>query len=124
MNDGSTNTLEYLQLSILTATREQIKFVLSTILAHVRDTTLGPIYAHCWNGWHASGLTATYALRQFCGLTASEGVNYWNLNTDGNNGSSYESVRDKIRAFQPFADLSLSAKEKADLCPHPQTLKF
>jgi len=124
MNDGSTNTLEYLQLSILSASREQIKSVLSTFLAHVRDPNLGPIYAHCWNGWHASGLTATYALRQFCGLSASEGVNYWNLNTDGNNGSSYEGVRDKIRAFLPFADLNLSAKEKADLCPDAQTLKF
>lgn len=124
MNDGSSNTLVYKQVSILQANTSKVYEVLSLMLQHVRNPSLGPIYAHCWNGWHASGLTATYALRQFCGFSAEEGVAYWNANTDGNNGSAYNSVRTKIRNFKPFSDLTLTAAEQAKLCPQPDSLKF
>jgi hypothetical protein len=124
MNDGSTNKLVYKQVSILSASSNTLHSVLALMLEHIRNPRLGPIYAHCWNGWHASGLTATYALRQFCGFSAEQGVAYWNTNTDGNNGSAYNSVRTKIRNFRPFADLMLTSSEQAALCPQPGSLKF
>lgn len=124
MNDGSTNVLQYLQVSILSASNAKLHEVLSLIADHVHDPKKGPIYTHCWNGWHASGLTSAYTLRQFCGLTAEQTVAYWNANTDGHNGSSYEGIRKKIRAFVPFPDLSLSDTERAKVCPNPATLNF
>jgi len=124
MNDGSTNHLQYQQLSILSANNEQIHSVLTQILSHVREPQRGPLYAHCWNGWHASGTIASYALRQFCGFSAEQAVTYWNANTDGNNDSSYEGIRRKIRSFVPFNDLFLTASEKTALCPENQTFAF
>lgn len=124
MNDGSPNQLTYKQVSILSASNSEIRSVLELILEHVRVPARGPVYAHCWNGWHASGITAAYALRQFCGFSGEQAVRYWNENTDGNNGSSYEGVRSKIRAFRPFPGLELTAAERTVLCPDSENLEF
>lgn len=124
MADGSSNQLKYLQVSILSASNSKLHEVLALIGSHLRDSGKGPIYAHCWNGWHASGITAAYTLRQFCGFNGEQAVAYWNVNTDGNNGSSYNGIRSKIRAFVPFSDLSLTDSERAQVCPSPSTLNF
>ncbi len=119
------NQIQYLQASILSYRESDIKNLLSLIHEHIRNPRLGPIYEHCWNGWHASGFAAVTALRQFCGFTAEQGVKYWDLNTDGNNKESgYERVRQQIRKFVPFSDLEISAEEKRALCPNPDTLAF
>jgi hypothetical protein len=123
MADGSTNHLTYKQISILSVSNSQLHDVLELILGHVRGNN-GPIYAHCWNGWHASGITGAYALRQFCGFSGEEAVSYWNENTDGNNGSSYNGIRNRIRDFVPFADLELTSAERSQLCPRPGDLSF
>jgi hypothetical protein len=124
MNDGSSNQLVYKQVSILSASNTQIHDVLALILSSLRDPNKGPIYAHCWNGWHASGMTAAFTLKQFCGFSAAQAVAYWNVNTDGNDGSAYNGIRNKIKAFVPFPDLSLTAEEKAAVCPDGSSLKF
>jgi hypothetical protein len=119
--DGTENTLEYKQVSVLSGT-SQVKQILSVIYDHIRNPRLGPVYMHCWNGWHASGFAGAAALRQFCGFTADQAVSYWNKNIDGVEVG--ESVRNKIRAFQPFSDFSLTAAEKKAFCPDPSSLKF
>lgn len=82
------------------------------------ETDHSPIYLHCWNGWHASGLISAYTLRQFCDYTVEQAVNYWNRNTDGNNvGSNYDRLRAKIRAFQPDPNMKIDPALKAKICP-------
>jgi hypothetical protein len=82
------------------------------------ETDKSPIYMHCWNGWHASGLISAYTLKQFCGLSGSQAVSYWDKNTDGNNvGAPYDRLRAKIRAFKPDPKLTISPEVKAAVCP-------
>ncbi len=122
---GGENTIQYLQISPLAFRESELKELLSLIYSHVRDPRLGPIYDHCWNGWHASGYVAASSLQQFCGFTAEEAVAYWNLNTDGNSqGSSNDRIRARIRAFRPFPSMTLTGEEKASLCPKPNNLQF
>lgn len=122
--EGNENTLVYSQFSPLAYRESDIRAMHMMMFDRVRDSKLGPVYDHCWNGWHASGYVAATALRQFCDFTAEEAVAYWNLNTDGNNGSSYNKVREKIRSFVPSPDMAISAEEKAALCPKPGSLEF
>lgn len=124
MADGRLNALEYKQISILSLQGSEIEVYLRMLYDHFRDPTKGPLYAHCWNGWHASGLSAAYTLRQFCGFSADAAVDYWNLNTDGNNGPAYDSIRAKIRAFQPFPGMDLTPAERATHCPNAADLSF
>ena len=123
--DGDSGHLDYGQISVLRGKRDDIRRIIATVYDHVRRPELGPIYVHCWNGWHASGYAAAATLRQFCGFSADQAVRYWNLNTDGvNKGASYEAVRALIRKFEPFPELTISAAEQAALCPDPETFAF
>jgi hypothetical protein len=114
--DGSTNTLRYSQISPLagdTASKSILKLVNDRLNSGVSN----PLYVHCWNGWHASGYISTLILRQFCGVSAEDGVAYWNKNTDGvNKGASYDKIRAKIRAFQPYPEFSISKSLQSQLC--------
>jgi hypothetical protein len=121
--DGSNNTLEYVQISPLTYRKSDLDQLHGLIYDHIRDARLGPIYDHCWNGWHASGYVAATALRQFCGFTGEEAVQYWNQNADGNS-SGYDTIRSKIRAFVANPALEISTEEKAALCPAPGSLSY
>ncbi|MGZ6469343.1 MAG: hypothetical protein ACXWQJ_18725 [Bdellovibrionota bacterium] len=121
---GNENTLNYSQISPLDFKGNSLSQILDLIYQHIRNPRLGPIYTHCWNGWHASGYVAATALRQFCGFTADQAVRYWNLNTDGNDGRSYNGIRAKIRSFQPRRELSLSQSERNALCPLAPNLAY
>lgn len=76
----------------------------------------GPVYVHCWNGWHASGLVAAVALRQFCDIDAETAVAYW-TRTQNSDPAKYAGVLKRIRAFVPFQDLTISADDKRAICP-------
>lgn len=78
----------------------------------------GPIYLHCWNGWHASGLISAYTLMQFCGYTPEQAVNYWDTNTDGRNQEpKYESIRKRIKAFKPIEKFKIPESKSQKICP-------
>ena len=117
LKDGSTNQLRYLQKSPLSSTQAR-----DEVVKIVNDKLLGgdprPLYLHCWNGWHASGYISAILLRQFCGMSSATAVDYWNRNTDGNNGSSYEPIRKKIRDYKPNAQYTIGADVKAKICPN------
>jgi hypothetical protein len=100
------------------AQHELLKVVFDSIM----NPEGGPVYLHCWNGWHASGLISSFALRQFCGFDGYQAVKYWDSNTDGNNkGKAYDSYRNQIRNFLPFDDLKISAEIKKQIClPAPK----
>lgn len=120
---GKENTLRYHQVSPLRAKKGDLETLVRMIHRHVRDPKLGPVYDHCWNGWHASGLVAATALRQFCGFSGEQAESYWILNAN-EGGSDHPKIKKQIREFQPIAELALTAEEKKFLCPDPKTLEF
>ena len=113
------NTEHELRYSQISPTDEvQSYAVLEAIFETIENPRRGPIYLHCWNGWHASGLIAAKILRQFCGYSAEEAVQYWDRNTDGNNlEARYESIRRRIREFKPYPEFEISEETAALICP-------
>ncbi len=105
---------KYLQVTSLTSGNE--KKILTQVWNHIKGKIPGPMYAHCWNGWHASGYAAAISLKQFCGWNADQADAYWVKNTDGVS-VGYDSVRKKVRDFQPFPDLKITTDEKNMICP-------
>lgn len=87
-----------------------------TALTHPES---GPIYLHCWNGWHASGLISALILRQYCRMDGERAVKYWELNTDGNAPEKqYGDIRKRIRDFKPKAAYAISADLARQVCPN------
>ena len=113
---SSEHLLRYFQLS---STDEADTYqVLKAVYETIQDYRHGPLYLHCWNGWHASGLISAKILRQFCGYSAEEAVQYWDRNTDGNNAEPrYESIRRRIRDFTPYPEFEISDETAALICP-------
>jgi len=107
------NTLEYVQFSPMSNPRA----LLEIIHGAIQDPEQGPVYAHCWNGWHASGLISALSLRQFCGVSGRDAVSYWEANVDGNNEPAYQPIKDQILAFEPYADLSINTATRRRICP-------
>jgi hypothetical protein len=95
--------------------------ILNTIhKAIVSKSEAGPVYVHCWNGWHASGFVAAIALMQFCDTTADKAVAYWTKTLDGS-PTNYQHVVKAIQAFSPYGSLKVSADIQARICPDLDT---
>lgn len=107
--------LHYFQISPISD--GQIKKIFSMVQQALDTQSKGPIYLHCWNGWHTSGLISALLLKQYCDVSSEQAVNYWNKNTDGNNGSDYGGFRTKIRNFQKLSEYSISPELKRKICP-------
>lgn len=94
--------------------------ILKVVYDNIMKANNGPVYLHCWNGWHASGLISSFALRQFCNFDGNEAIKYWDANTDGNNkGKAYEAYRSQIRSFVAFEDLKIPAEISKQICLKP-----
>lgn len=114
MRGSDGHTLSYFQNS--GNAEEDMRSLLDMTYASIMNPDQGPLYLHCWNGWHQSGYVSAVLLRQFCGLDAEEGVQYWNNNTDTyNNG--YSRIKEAIRAFEPYEDLMVSSEVQRAICP-------
>jgi hypothetical protein len=114
--DQSKNHFSYKQYN--PTTNAGITAIFDAVMKSISDPSVGPVYLHCWNGWHASGLASALVLRQFCGMSADAAAKYWDLNTDGAPvDSSYSAIRDRIRAFQPKAGYQLTTAQKKAICP-------
>ena len=113
---SKNNQLNYVQWSPYNAA--DVKKVFTEIKSVLDDARKGPIYLHCWNGWHASGLISSLVLRQFCGISGEKAVQYWDKNTDGNNkDSAYEKIRQSIRDFKPMEEFKVSPEVQKVICP-------
>lgn len=112
--ENKSNQLEYQQLSALS--EKNTNQFLQIIFDVIKGKSPSPVYIHCWNGWHASGLVSTLALRQFCGLSADAGLKYWLQNTDGNT-TGYTSIKNRILNFKPLSQFKISDAEKKLICP-------
>lgn len=110
--DRAFNTLKYKQYA---AAGENEK-ILGLIYNRIKGRLKGPIYVHCWNGWHASGLISGMALKQFCGWTNSQVEAYWVRNTDGNS-SGHPRTRARLRHFKPYLKYAITNEERALVCP-------
>jgi hypothetical protein len=111
---GEANTLNYNQLTAFSI--KDYKPFLQIIHDRIKGKLSGPIYGHCWNGWHASGMMAAITLKQFCGFSDAQADDYWVKNTDGNS-NGYDSVRKKVKAFKPISGLEITTEEKSLICP-------
>lgn len=107
--------LNYVQLSGLESKNEMA--FLEMIYKAIKGQIPSPIYMHCWNGWHASGLVSSLALRQFCNVDGDAAVRYWIENTDGNS-EGYASIKSRIRNFKPLPQFQISREEREALCYH------
>lgn len=113
--DGQANTFTY-QLSGFRG-RDKARPVLEAVYKSIKNKG-GPVFVHCWNGWHASGEVAAYALIQFCGMSGEAAGRYWQANVgDKGNLPKYGSIVRHIENFRPFDDLKISPAEQADICP-------
>ena len=108
------DTLKYIQNSGMN--RKTQKEILQMIKDRIDVPNLGPIYFHCWNGWHQSGYIASIILMQFCDFTNSKAREYWEKNTDGAY-KKFENVKTMIANFKPFEDLEISDEIKKNICP-------
>jgi hypothetical protein len=108
------NELNYRQLSFSSKYKEILQLVHAAIL----DPAQGPVFVHCWNGWHAAGMLSAMAFRQFCGWSGDKAVAYWVRNTDGTDDGAYESIKRRIRDFQPYPEMLLDAATQARVCPN------
>lgn len=98
------------------------KKILSLIYSRIKGQMDGPIYAHCWNGWHSSGMISAMALKQFCGWSDKAVDDYWVAHTDGHS-QGFAKIRQRVREFQPYAEFKISAVEQNLICPQ-QNFQF
>lgn len=112
--NGKSDTIKYEQNSGMA--RETQRKIMTDVYNVIIGKTDGPIYFHCWNGWHQSGYVSSMILRQFCGISSQEALDYWIANTDGVN-KGYENVKKRVLEFQPFDDFKISEEIKKEICP-------
>lgn len=109
----SGNSFTYQQLTAFDERNEE-QFI-KLIFDAITGKTEAPIYMHCWNGWHASGMVSAMALQQFCNWTPDQALSYWFQNTDGNT-DGYDKIKDRIRGFKPYSKYRISSKIQRLVC--------
>ncbi len=90
--------------------------ILNLLYKKIKNPNEGPVYLHCWNGWHMSGLISAYALMQFCDFSKFAAWEYWKYGTD-NNYKGYERIKKRIDDYKLNPDLMISSTEKLKICP-------
>ena len=114
--DGTMNKHDYYQYDYFDSTH--VREMLSMTYESIMNPDVGPIYLHCWNGWHASGFISAVILKQFCGYSSWDAVNYWDLGTDGANTSPrYQHQRERIKDFNPYPEFMISDSLQDCHCP-------
>lgn len=114
--DDGFNKFDYYQYDYYDSTHvyEMIKMTYESAV----NNDVGPVYLHCWNGWHASGFISAVILKQFCKYSSWDAVNYWDLGTDGANTSPrYQKQRERIKDYQPYEEFMISDSLAECLCP-------
>jgi len=105
---GQANTLTYI------AGRATDPAFKTQFLSRVRSVAVnparGPVFVHCWNGYHASGELAAVALRQVCGWDGGTASAYWRRHSGG------FPLISRINKFQPQDSLDVPSDVRAQLC--------
>ncbi len=108
------DTLRYYQNSGMS--RKSLKEILLMVKDVIENEDKGPVYLHCWNGWHQSGWVSSAVLMQFCGVSNKQAYEYWLENTDGVS-KGYENVKNMVKTFVPFEDIEINDAVKQKICP-------
>lgn len=93
-----------------------LRSLLEMVYQSIKEPDTGPVYLHCWNGWHQSGYIAAAILMQFCDFTNDMALDYWIENTDGAS-KGYENVKSRIKNFVPFDNMPVDKEIKSMICP-------
>ncbi len=110
---SQNNNIIYKQMTALDEKNESA--FIEMIYKAIKGQIPSPLYFHCWNGWHASGLVSTLALRQFCGLNTQEALNYWSQNTDGHS-DGYDAIKKRIQNFKVYPQFQITDTESREIC--------
>ncbi len=111
---NNNDTLNYIQNS--GNDRGNLRKIFQKIKSIIDNPNEGPIYLHCWNGWHQSGYVSAAILMQFCGLNNEQAYKYWADNADGVN-KGFDNVRNQIQNFKVFDDIQITKETSELICP-------
>jgi len=111
-NDG--DTLKYFQLG--GNTDSELDSILMFTYNSIMNKEIGPVYLHCWNGWHQSGFVSAVLLKQFCDFNTETSLHYWEDCAD-NWTRGYNRIRNAIRDFEPEEKYHISDELKKAICP-------
>jgi len=114
VNDQTNDTLKYYQLG--GDTESERDSILSFVYDAIMNKDVGPVYLHCWNGWHQSGYVSTVLLKQFCGFNNQQSIQYWEECAD-RMSRGYSRIRKAIRDFKPIEKYSISKQISDSICP-------
>lgn len=110
----NTHELNYIQNT--SPNRDELKKIMIMVKKVIDEPTAGPLYFHCWNGWHQSGYIASAILMQFCKYSNEDVYKYWIANTDGVN-KGYDNVKSLVKNFKPFDDINIMEPVRKEICP-------
>ena len=114
VNKAKTDTLKYYQLG--GNNKSELDSILMFTYNSIINKDVGPVYLHCWNGWHQSGFVSAVLLKQFCGYNTTKSLHYWEDCAD-NWTRGYDRIRDAIRDFQPIEKYNIPKEISDVICP-------
>ena len=114
VNEETSDTLEYFQLG--GDTESERDSILSFVYSSIMNKEVGPVYLHCWNGWHQSGYVSTVLLKQFCGFNSNKSIEYWEECAD-RMSRGYSRIRKAIRDFKPIDKYRIPQEISDSICP-------
>ena len=120
VSDTKQDTLNYYQIG--GNTPEERDSIMAWAYAAITNKEVGPVYYHCWNGWHQSGFVSAILLKQYCGYDSDKSIHYWEDATDNWN-RGYDRIRDAIRAFEPLPQFKISPEMSNAICPDYEDLR-
>lgn len=115
-SDGRQNEIKYSRYNFRPL-EDKHKFV--DLIYNVIGERKGPVFVHCWNGWHATGEMAAISLMQFCNYSGKQAGEYWKANVgDNGNKPAYQNIVNKhIGQFPTFSNLSINEATRDLVCP-------
>ena len=96
--------------------------ILSMVYEAINNNESGPIYLHCWNGWHQSGYISAVLLKQFCGFSTLQSLHYWEDCADSWS-KGYDRIKDAIINFKPIEKYKIDQKKADLICPCYEDLR-
>ena len=114
VNKAKKDTLKYYQLG--GNNKSELDSILMFTYNSIINKDVGPVYLHCWNGWHQSGFVSAVLLKQFCGYNTTKSLHYWEDCAD-NWTRGYDRIRNAIRDFQPIEKYNIPKKISDVICP-------
>ena len=114
INKENNDTLDYYQLGGNTSS--ELDSILMLTYNSIINESVGPIYLHCWNGWHQSGFVSAILLKQFCGFSNTKSLHYWEDCADSWT-RGYDRIRNAIRDFEPVNKYKISKEISDAICP-------